>query len=76
MVLHDETWHQDVDGSVRSLRGEPVVPIRQNRRRMIVGAMALALAILAAAVVVGNGQGTGGIERVGTATHTRIGGSL
>jgi hypothetical protein len=26
VVLHDETWHEDVDGLVGSLRGEPAVP--------------------------------------------------
>lgn len=32
VVLHDETWHQDLDGLVRSLRGEPVVATKRRRR--------------------------------------------
>ncbi len=32
VVLHDPTWHEDVDGVVRSLRGEPAVPVRRARR--------------------------------------------
>jgi hypothetical protein len=31
VVLHDETWHQDVDGLVESLRGEPAVPPGHGR---------------------------------------------
>ena len=48
VVLHDETWHQNVDGLVRSLRGEPAVPHRRNRRRLVIGAVAVALAALGA----------------------------
>jgi hypothetical protein len=48
MTLRDETWHADVQGLVRSLRGEPVVPIR-HRRRLVVGVAALAVAALAGA---------------------------
>jgi hypothetical protein len=40
VVLHDPTWHEDVDGVVRSLRGEPAVPARPTRRW--VGAIAVA----------------------------------
>ena len=39
VVLHDETWHQDLDGLVRSLRGEPVVATKR-RRRWLLGAVA------------------------------------
>lgn len=64
VVLHDETWHQDVDGLVRSLRGEPAVPAGQNRRWLIVGVVAVALLVSGAAVLWlrpggGNGSGTG-----------------
>ncbi len=31
VVLHDETWHQDVDGLVRRLRVEPAVDPRRRR---------------------------------------------
>lgn len=47
VVLHDETWHEDVDGLVRSLRGELVAPTHRTRRRLFIGA-AVALAALAA----------------------------
>jgi hypothetical protein len=50
VVLHDETWHQDVEGLVRSLRGEPAVPAGQNRRWVVVGVVAVALVVLGAAV--------------------------
>jgi hypothetical protein len=63
VVLHDETWHQDVDGLVQSLRGEPAVPAGQNRRWVVVGAVAVALVVLGAAVLwfrPGGGDGSGG----------------
>jgi hypothetical protein len=43
VVLHDESWHQDVDGLIRSLRGEPVVPVRHHRRRLVAAVAAVAL---------------------------------
>ena len=50
VVLHDETWHQDVNGLVRSLRGEPAVPITRSRRWLVPGAaVAVALVALGAA---------------------------
>ncbi len=45
VVLHDETWHQDVDGLIRSLRGEPVVPIRRRRRRWLLTAAVAVVAL-------------------------------
>jgi hypothetical protein len=46
VVLHDETWHQDVDGLVRSLRGEPTVPTKRSRRWLAIGtATAVLLAV-------------------------------
>jgi hypothetical protein len=63
VVLHDETWHQDVDGLVQSLRGEPAVPAGQNRRWVVVGAVAVALVVFGAAALwfrPGSGNGSGG----------------
>lgn len=48
VVLHDETWHQNVDGLVRSLRGESAVPRRRNRRRLVAGGVVVVLAVLGA----------------------------
>jgi TIR domain len=50
VVLHDETWHQDVEGLVRSLRGEPAVPTSQRRRWLVAGAVAVVLAVVGVAV--------------------------
>src|SRR4051794_18172202 len=47
VVLHDETWHQDVDGLMRSLRGEPAVPAKR-RRGLVTLAVAVPLAALGA----------------------------
>jgi len=46
VVLHDETWHQDVDGLMRSLRGEAALPTRPRRRGPIV--LAVLLVVLGA----------------------------
>jgi TIR domain len=45
VVLHDPTWHEDVDGVLRSLRGEPVVPAGRVRRW--IGATAVAGLVVA-----------------------------
>jgi TIR domain len=75
VVLHDETWHQDVDGLVGSLRGEPAVPARQNRRWVVVGAVAVALVVFGAAAWLwgpdigkapGTGEGPGSGGQVGS----------
>ena len=47
VVLHDETWHRDVDGLVRSLRGEPATP-GQSRRWLTIGTL---MVVVLAAVV-------------------------
>jgi hypothetical protein len=44
--LRDETWHNDVDALVRSLRGEPATP-PPRRRRWLAGAALVALAAAA-----------------------------
>jgi hypothetical protein len=62
VVLHDESWHQDVEGLVRSLRGEPAVPTSRTRRWLVAGAVAVVLAVVGVAVWwwgPGNGGQTG-----------------
>jgi hypothetical protein len=49
VVLHDETWHQDVDGLLRSLRGERALPTTRRRRGL--------LALAAVVPLVGLGAG-------------------
>ena len=49
VVLHDETWHRDVDGLVRLLRGEPAEPDRRGRRRLVGGVAVVVLAAAGAA---------------------------
>jgi len=62
VVLHDETWHQDVEGLVRSLLGEPAVPARRSRRWPVAAAVAVALVVLGASAWLwwGPGGGAGG----------------
>lgn len=48
VVLHDESWHQDVDGLIRSLRGEPTT-VKRRRWLIGVGAIAALLAVVGAA---------------------------
>jgi len=62
VVLHDETWHQDVEGLVRSLRGEPAVSARRSHRWLVAAAVAVVLAVVGVAVWwwgPGNGDGSG-----------------
>jgi len=49
VVLHDETWPQDVDGLVARLRGHTPAPRSSHRRRLLIGAAA---AVILIAVVV------------------------
>jgi hypothetical protein len=67
VVLHDETWHQDVDGLVGSLRGEPALPARRRPRWLVPG-VAVAVALVALGTAAwwwgpgggGGGSGAGG----------------
>lgn len=43
VVLHDETWHQDVDGLLRSLRGERALPTARRRRWLVALAVVVPL---------------------------------
>ena len=58
MVLHDETWHQDVNGLVGSLRGEPVVPTA-GRPRWLVPSVAVAVVLVVGVAAWLWGPGTG-----------------
>jgi TIR domain len=62
VVLHDETWHQDVEGLLRSLRGQPTVPARPWRRWLVPAGVAIALIAL---VGVGAAAGWWGPGRAG-----------
>lgn len=58
--LHDETWHEDVDGLVRALRRERPAPPRPARRsRLVAGAVALALVVGGGALLWPDGGGDG-----------------
>jgi hypothetical protein len=61
LELHNETWHHDVDGLVRSLRGEPVVPVNRRRRWLVAGTVLIALLALGAGAwwLWGPGPGSG-----------------
>ena len=50
VTLHDETWHEDVEGLLRRLRREPAVPVRSKRVRASAVAGAVALVLLAGVV--------------------------
>jgi hypothetical protein len=59
LELHNETWHQDIDGLVRSLRGEPAVPANRRRRWLVAGTVVIALLALGAGAWWRWGPGTG-----------------
>jgi hypothetical protein len=59
LELHNETWHHDVDGLVRSLRGEPAGPANRRRRWLVVGTALVALLALGAGSWSLWGSGTG-----------------
>jgi hypothetical protein len=58
VVLHDESWHQDVDGLIRSLRGDPTTV---NRRRWLIG-VGTTVAVLAIGGAVWLVRGDAGTE--------------
>ena len=47
VILHDETWHQDVEGLLRSLRGQPAAPPGRRRRWLVPAGVGAALVVLA-----------------------------
>jgi hypothetical protein len=57
--LRDQTWHQDVDGLIRSLRGQPAVPASGRRRWLVAGTALVALLALGAGGWWWLGSGTG-----------------
>ena len=72
VVLHDETWHQDVNGLVGSLRGEPAAPTTRRPRWLVPGvAVAAVLVALGAAALwwgAGSGGGSGGGQQAAPPT--------
>jgi hypothetical protein len=60
LELHDETWHHDVDGLIRSLRGEPAVPGHRRRRWLAAGVALIAALGLSAGAWWLWGTGTNG----------------
>lgn len=61
-TLRDETWRQDVDHLLRSLRGEPETPRGPARRRVAIAAVAGLAAIAAVAAALGVLSGSGPTE--------------
>ena len=61
--LHDETWREDVDGLIRSLRGEPATAGTGRRRWLAAGAALIALLGLGAGAWLLWGPGTGGNDQ-------------
>jgi TIR domain len=60
VALHDETWHQDVNGLVGSLRGEPAVPTTRRPRWLVPGAAVAAVLVVLGAAAWWWGAGSGG----------------
>jgi hypothetical protein len=61
VILHDETWHQDVEGLLRSLRGQPAAPPGRRRRWLVPAGVGAALVILAGLVAAAGWWGPGRI---------------
>jgi hypothetical protein len=73
VAIHDATWRQDVDGFIRSLRGESAAT-GQRRRLIGVGLAGVALLALAGAgwaVLRGSDDGGSGNPPGGSATDTQ-----
>jgi hypothetical protein len=72
VVLHDETWHQDLEGLLRALRGQPAVPVRSWRRWLVPAGMAAALIALVGVGAAagwwgpGSGDGSGAGDQTGS----------
>jgi hypothetical protein len=56
VVLHDETWHEDVDGLLRKLRGELEHPASRPRRRLAAALAVVAVVAIAAGVWLATGD--------------------
>ena len=65
--LHDETWRDDVEGLIKSLRGEPAVPANRRRRLLAAGIALIALFGLGAGAWLLWGPGAGGNNQQATA---------
>jgi TIR domain len=62
-TIHDDTWHDDVDGLLRRLEGEqaaPAGPGRPRRAWVIAGALAAVVVLCGAAVAWRAGDGSSG----------------
>ena len=59
VILHDETWHQDVEGLLRSLRGQPAAPPGRRRRWLVPAGVGAALVVLAGLVAAAGWWGPG-----------------
>jgi TIR domain-containing protein len=75
IMLRDESWHQDVESLVQSLRGEPAVPIRHSprwpRRRILLAVAAgLLVAGVGAAVLLLPSGGSGAPSSPGGGSYT------
>jgi hypothetical protein len=66
VVLHDETWHHDIDGLLRSLRGEPAVPTKHRPRWALAAAAAIAVAVFGGGAWWLWGSGSGGGPSTGS----------
>jgi TIR domain len=69
VVLRDESWHQDVEGLLRSLRGKPTI-VHRRRWLVGVGTIVAALAIGGAAWLVFRDAGTDASSNVGPGSST------